>query len=372
MNTAYEKLFETFTFESGVTINNRIVMAPMTTNSSFENGMFTTDEHMYYSRRGGVGAIITGCAHVREDGKFASSPSAASDENIESLAKLAKKIQESGSKAILQIFHVGRMESSSNLRGLQPVSASAVAAERKGAEVPRELTDKEIESLVNDFGEATRRAIEAGFDGVELHGANTYLLQQFYSPHSNRREDFWGGTREKRMNFPLEVVNAARTTIDKYATKPFILGYRISPEEIEEPGITIEDSIALMKKLRMYDIDYYHISLGNVFQTSLRNEKDQTPILIRLQEAVGKDTPLISAGNIIQPEDAVQAMDELGIPLLALGRELIIEPDWLEKVKNGEEDSIRTVIESNNRDDLNIPDAMWDYLIKRPGWVPIL
>lgn len=372
MNANYEKLFEPITLKSGVTLENRIVMAPMTTNSSFENGMFTTDEHNYYERRRGVGAIITSCAHVREDGKFAASPSAASDDNIESLAKLAKTIQDTGAKAILQIFHVGRMESSSNLRGLQLVSASAVPAERSNAEIPRELSDKEVESLIQDFGAATRRAIEAGFDGVELHGANTYLIQQFFSPHSNRRNDYWGGTVEQRMNFPIEVVNAARQAIDEYAQKPFILGYRISPEELEEPGIAIDDTIALLKKLKMYDIDYYHVSLGNIFQSSIREETDKTPVLTKIQNAIGDDIPLIGVGNIIQPEDAVQAMDEFRIPIVALGRELIIEPDWVEKVKNGQEDTIKTVIDSNNREDLMIPDAMWEYITKRPGWLPII
>lgn len=372
MNTDYEKLFEPITLQSGVTLDNRIVMAPMTTNSSFENGMFTTDEHYYYERRKGAGAIITSCAHVREDGKFAASPSAASDDNIESLSKMAKTIQDTGAKAILQIFHVGRMESSSNLRGLQPVSASAVPAERPNAEIPRELSDNEIEEIVKDFGEATRRAIEAGFDGVELHGANTYLIQQFFSPHSNRRDDYWGGDVKQRMNFPIEVVNAARQAIDQHANKPFILGYRISPEELEEPGITIEDTIALLKKLKVYELDYYHVSLGNIFQSSIREESDKTPVLSKIQNAIGDDIPVIGVGNIIQPADAVQAMDEFGIPLVAIGRELIIEPEWVEKVKSGKEETIRTVIDSNNREDLMIPDAMWDYITKRPGWLPIV
>lgn len=371
MNPRYEKLFEPITFKSGVTFDNRIVMSPMTTNASFENGMFTLDEHRYYARRGGVGAIITGCAHVREDGKFASSPSAASDENIESLRKMAKTIQDTGSKAILQIFHVGRMESSSNLRGLQPVSASAIPPERKGAEVPRELADDEVEALVQDFGAATRRAIEAGFDGVELHGANTYLIQQFFSPHSNQRTDYWGGSLEKRMNFPIEVVNAAKQAIEKYATKPFILGYRISPEEIEEPGITIEDTIALIKKLKMYELDYFHISMGNIFQSSLRDETNKKSVVARIQEEVGDDVPLIGVGNIIQPEDAVQAMNELEVPVIALGRELIVEPDWLQKIQDGNEETIRTIIHSDDREDLNIPDAMWSYVNRRSGWLPI-
>lgn len=372
METKYEKLFEPFTFKSGVTIDNRLFMAPMTTASSFENGMITTDELMYYDRRaGGVGAVITACAHVQENGKFLSSPAVSSDKHIQSLSKLAKKIQNTGSKAILQIFHAGRMEPSTGLRGLQPVSASAVPAERPNAEIPRALEENEIEELVQNFGEATRRAIEAGFDGVEIHGANTYLVQQFFSPHSNRRDDYWGGSLEKRMNFPIEVVNAVTIAVKKYADKPFVTGYRISPEEIEEPGITVEETIALLKKLSMYELDYYHISLGNIFGTSMRDEASKESVLQRIQEAVGEDIPLIGVGNVITPDDAIEAMDELGVPLIALGRELIVEPDWVEKVKSGEEETIRKIIEASNREDLLIPDAMWEYVRQRPGWLPI-
>lgn len=373
MDPKYNKLFEPFTFKSGVTVENRLLMAPMTTSSSFENGMFTTDEHQYYERRsGGVGAVITACAHVQEDGKFRSSPNASDDKYIDSLSKLAKRIKATGSKAVLQIFHAGRMEVSTSLRGLQPVSASAVPAERPNAEVPRELTGAEVENLVQSFGEATRRAIEAGFDGVELHGANTYLIQQFYSPHSNRREDYWGGSREERMNFPIEVVNAATQAIEKYADRPFMLGYRFSPEELEEPGITLDDTLALLNKLKMYDLDYFHASLGNIFATSMRDKADKEPVLKQIQEAIGNDVPVIGVGNVITPDDVVTAMEEFGVPLVAIGRELIIEPDWVEKVKADEVDSLRKVINADDREDLFIPDAMWDYVKSRPGWLPIV
>ncbi|MDN6409464.1 MAG: NADH-dependent flavin oxidoreductase, partial [Tetragenococcus halophilus] len=91
-----------------------------------------------------------------------------------------------------------------------------------------------------------------------------------------------------------------------------------------------------------------------------------------LQQAVGSDVPLIGVGNIITPKDAVQAMEELDIPMVALGRELIVEPDWVEKVKAGKENDIRKVIEADNREDLMIPDAMWEYINSRPGWLPIV
>lgn len=373
MNKKYKPLFEQFTFKSGVTIDNRIIMAPMTTNSSFENGMVTTDEHMYYKRRAkGLGAVITACAQVREDGKFAGSLSAASDMHIESLRKLAKTIKSTGTKAILQIFHVGRNGSVRTLRGLQPVSASAVASEREGAETPRALADEEVRDIINAFGEATRRAIEAGFDGVEIHGANTYLIQQFFSPHSNRRDDHWGGTLEKRMNFPLAVVDSVKAAVKKHTDKLFIIGYRISPEEIEEPGITLNDTLALLSKLKDQNLDYIHISTGHYMQGSIRNPENNTAILKTIVEKVGADTPIIGVGSIITPDNAVEAMEEHNLPFVAIGRQLLVEPDWIEKVKRGKADTIRTEIRPESKDDLAFPDAMWEYVQGNPGWLPIV
>lgn len=373
MNTKYEPLFEPFTFDSGVTIDNRLLLAPMTTNSSFENGMTTMDERIYYERRSGeLGALITACAHVREDGKFAASPSISDDSRIDSLKKLATSIQKKGSKAILQIFHVGRMGSYRTLRGVQPISASAVAPIRDHADTPRALPEEEVSELVADFYEATRRAILAGFDGVELHGANTYLIQQFFSPHSNRRVDYWGGTLEKRMNFPIAVVEAAEKAIEKFAEEPFALGYRVSPEEVEEPGITIEDSISLLKRLKEHNLDYIHLSLGDIFSSSLREPENQTPIIHRIKEEIGEEIPLIGVGQVNTPEDAIDAMDEFNLPLIALGRSMIIDPDWITKVKHGEIGSIRHEIELNDREDLMIPDAMWEYINSRPDWLPIV
>lgn len=370
MKESYQSLFEPFTFASGATIENRIVMAPMTTQSSFVNGMVTSDELAYFKRRAkGLGAVITSCAQVREDGRFAGSLSAASDNRIESLSKLADSIQSTGSKAILQIFHVGRMGDRASLKGVQPVSASAVPALRKGAEEPRELPDSEVRELVEAFGEATRRAIQAGFDGVELHGANTYLIQQFFSPHSNRRTDHWGGTLEKRMNFPLEVIEAAKKAIQTYAEKPFIFGYRISPEELEEPGITLQDTLAFLDKLKDTGLDYIHISTGSAFQSSMRDKSDQTPVLQMIHEKISAYIPLIGVGSVKTPEDAAAVLD-MGVPIVALGRELIVEPDWADKVFSGKEDTIRKTISYSDQQELVIPDAMWEYIQLAPGWLP--
>ena len=121
--------------------------------------------------------------------------------------------------------------------GHHPISASPVAALRDNAETPLEMTEAQIESMIENFGNAVRRAILAGFDGVEIHGANTYLIQQFFSPHSNRRNDKWGGTIEKRTTFPLAILEKVKQVALSHEKTDFIIGYRFSPEELEEPGI---------------------------------------------------------------------------------------------------------------------------------------
>lgn len=372
MNQKYEKLFEPFTFPSGVTVKNRIFMAPMTTWSAFENGMITNDELAYYEKRAGdVGAIITACAYVSREGKaFLGGFSGSSDTMIPSLTKLAKTIKNKGSKAILQIFHGGRMVPPEAIGGQTPISASAVPAMRKEAVTPREMTEEEIENVINQFGETTRRAIEAGFDGVEIHGANTYLIQQFFSPHSNRRTDMWGGTLEKRMSFPVAVVQSVLQTVKHHAEKPFLVGYRISPEEIEEPGIRFEETLQLLDKLTKEGLDYIHVSLGTLWRGSVLNNKETRPLLELIQHHVGHKIPLMGVGSITHPDEAVEALDKK-IPLVALGRELIVEPEWVQKVRSGEEEKIRQSMSLDDQEHLVIPDAMWEVITSSPGWLPI-
>ncbi|OIM02748.1 NADH-dependent flavin oxidoreductase, partial [Oenococcus oeni] len=262
MTTAY-KFLEPYTFKNGMTVKNRVVIPPMTEASSFEEGSITTDELRYFRiHSGGVGMFISPVANVSESGKgFEGQLSITDDRFLPGLTKMASAMKQGGAKAILQIFHAGRMSNSKVLRGTQAVSASAVAAERPNAETPRELTNPEIEQIIDDFGEATRRAIQAGFDGIELHGANTYLLQQFFSPHSNRRTDKWGGNVQKRMTFALEVIKRVHSVVTQYAKEPFIVGYRISPEEIETPGIRLADTMQFIDVLADQPIDYLHISM---------------------------------------------------------------------------------------------------------------
>lgn len=358
-----QNFLSNYTFSNGLSVKNRVVMSPMTTMSSFYNGMVTSDEINYYSlRAGGPGIIITGVANVSENGKgFEGELSVTTDSMIPGLTALAKAIKKDGTKAILQIFHAGRKSTSKVLRGEQPVSASALAAIYPAdSEVPRELSHEEILQIITDFGEATRRAIEAGFDGVELHGANTYLLQQFFSENSNQRSDEWGGSQKKRLKFPLSVIDSVKQAVKKHATNPFVIGYRLSPEEIEIPGIRLENSLFFVDQIKE-KVDYIHLSMGSYKRTSLNDKKNKATLISQFSTHTKGVVPLIGIGSVEHPDEAEEVLHD-GADLIAIGRELIREPKWVQKVAIGDIASIRTKLSPLDMDELAIPSVMQVYL----------
>lgn len=371
MNEKYKPLFNSFTFPNGINLKNRLVMAPMTNFSSNEDGTVTDAEVEYYARRSnGVSMVITACTYVTRNGKgFHGEFGADSDEMIPSLRKLASAIKAEGAKAVLQIFHGGRECPPELVPNGDIVSASDVQSERNSAKAPRALTGEEVEEIIAAFGETTRRAVEAGFDGVEIHGANGYLIQQFFSPHSNKRDDQWGGSLEKRMAFPLAVVDEVKRVTAKHAKDPFIVGYRFSPEEPEEPGITMADTLELIDVLADKDLDYLHVSLNDFWSKPRRGVNDDRSRMEIIQERVGSKVPVIGVGSLYSADDVMKAF-ETGVPLLALGRELIIDPDWVEKVETGRENEIETKIDTGAQARLVVPDPLWQAIVNTPGWFP--
>lgn len=368
----YKNLLSPFTFPvSGIEVTNRAVLAPMTTFSGNDDGTTNDAEVAYYQKRNeSAGLLITACAYVEKQGKgFHGQIGADTDELIPSLKRIADALKEKGGKAVLQIYHGGRMSPPEELPDGQTVSASAVPAERQGAQVPREMTQQDIENTIQAFGEATRRAIAAGFDGVEIHGANTYLLQQFFSPHSNRRSDRWGGNVTQRMTFPLAVVDAVKHAAS-LAGRPFMVGYRISPEEVENPGIVMEDTLQFVAVLSTKKLDYLHISVMDFWAGSIRDTKDTTSRAQLIAAKVGGLVPVIGVGGIHTPADAEKAL-ETGIQLVAMGRELLMEPHWLKKVKENTVDQIETELDVNAQDLLSIPAPLWFGLMSRTGWIPL-
>ncbi|MCT1401433.1 NADH-dependent flavin oxidoreductase [Paenibacillus sp. p3-SID867] len=371
MDRKYQPLMEPYRFKNGIQAKNRIVHAPMTISYSKQDGTVSDELIAYYeSRSNGVGIVVTGSAIITPNSKvFGGELAADRDDVIPSLQRLAKAIKKRGAKAILQIFHGGRESSPEWVPNREIVSASAVAKEASSV-IPQELQEKEIVDIIRAFGDSTRRAIEAGFDGVEIHGANRFLIQQFFSPHTNRRDDRWGGNIDKRMAFPLAVVDTVIKVADEYAKQPFLVGYRLSPEEELTPGITMADTLILVDALANKDLDYLHVSLMDFWSKPRRGVEDNRSRMEIINELVKQRVPIIGVGSIRTPDEALRALQS-GVPFIALGRELIIDPDWVEKVTLGKENEIRTELTLNDQAKLGIAHSLWLKIINTPGWFPI-
>lgn len=367
------KIFEPIVLAPGLVLRNRIAMAPMTTWASNDDGTVSDEEEAYYRRRAKeVGLVITGCTHVQENGVGFTGEFAAHDDRfIPSLRKLALAAQSGGASAILQIFHAG-------VKTLPSLVSDVVAAsEVKGeagpfapAVTPRALEDDEILEVIAAFADTTRRAIVAGFDGVELHGAHGFLIQNFFSPHSNRRHDRWGGSLENRMRFPLAVVEAVKRTIEEHADRPFALGYRISVEEGVDGGLQIADALQLIERLIDARVSYIHASLGNALDQKPGTGSSDTPIVSILHKHIGNRIPLVAAGCIRTPEQAERAI-EMGLSLVAVGQGLVINPDWLAHARANRDSEIHLSISAADAAGASVPRKLWAVIEATPGWFSV-
>lgn len=358
-----ERILSPFTLPNGTELKNRLLMAPMTTCTGYYDGTVTSELVEYYrARSGSIGTIIVECCFVDDLGlAFPGAIGIDNDEKIAGLAKIAEAIKSKGSKALLQIYHGGRMVDPKLIGGRTPVGPSAVAAPREGAATPVALTGEEVEGMIGKFGEAVRRAIRAGFDGVEIHGANTYLIQQFYSPNSNQRDDEWGGSRDNRAKFPLAVLDITHKMVRQYADDAFIIGYRFSPEELEVPGIRFEDTMYLLEKLAARGVDYLHFSVGATLRPSIVDTQDPTPLIEKycaMRSETLAQVPVMGVGGVVNAADANEALDH-GYDLIAVGRATIAYPDWADRIAAGE--NLELFMDSTQREALNIPEPLWRF-----------
>ncbi|MBC3945896.1 flavocytochrome c [Erwinia persicina] len=362
MNTL-TPILNPLTLPNGAVLKNRLLMAPMTTCTGFYDGTVTSELVEYYrDRAGSIGTVIVECCFIDPKGPaFPGAIAIDSDNKIPGLAKIAHAIKTEGSKAILQIYHGGRMVEPELIGGRTPVAPSAIAAPREGATTPQALTAEEVEVMITKFGDAVNRAIKAGFDGVEIHGANTYLIQQFYSPNSNQRDDKWGGSRDNRARFPLEVLEITHKMVERFADSSFIIGYRFSPEEIEVPGIRFDDTLYLLEKLAARGLDYVHFSVGQLLRSSIVDREDPTPLITKYlaaRSATLARVPVIGVGGVVNKADAEMAL-ESGYDLVAIGKACIAYPDWADRIiKN---DHLELFIDSTQREALNIPEPLWRF-----------
>ncbi|XOW49739.1 NADH-dependent flavin oxidoreductase [Staphylococcus haemolyticus] len=360
MNKKYEKLFETVTLPNGVELKNRFVLAPLTHISSNDDGTISDVEIPYIEKRSkDVGLAINAASNVNDIGKaFPGQPSVAHDSDIEGLKRLAQAMKKNGAKALVQIHHGGAQALANLTPNGDVVAPSPITLKSFGQQHEhdaREITPKEIEQTIKDFGEATRRVIEAGFDGVEIHGANHYLIHQFVSPYYNRRNDEWSD----HMKFPTAVIDEVLKAKSEYASDDFIVGYRLSPEEAESPGISMEITEQLINTITEKSIDYVHISLGDIHSTTREGKYAGQERLKLIHQWVDGRIPVIGVGSVFTADDALDAIESTGVELVALGREILLDYNFISKIQEGKEDEILSEFDPHREDKHELTPNLW-------------
>lgn len=370
MNNKYEPLFKSLTLPNGVEVRNRFVLAPLTHTSSNDDGTISDIELPYIEKRSkDVGIAINAASNVNDVGKaFPGQPSVAHDSDIEGLKELAQVMKKNGAKAIVQIHHGGAQALPELTPDGDVVAPSAISLKSFGQQEEhdaREMTAEEIEQTIRDFGEATRRAIEAGFDGVEIHGANHYLIHQFVSPYYNRRNDVWADN----YKFPVAVIDEVVKAKKAHANDDFIIGYRLSPEEAESPGISMEITGELIHQIANKPLDYIHVSLMDVNSVTREGKYKGENRLKLIHQWINGRMPLIGIGSVFTAEDALNAVENIGVEFVALGREILLDYDFVAKIKEGREDEIINAFDPNREDQHYLTPNLWEQF--NQGFYPL-
>ncbi|UUF12869.1 MULTISPECIES: alkene reductase [Flavobacterium] len=336
----YHKLFEPYEL-SGNQLANRFLMAPMTRSRASQPGDIPNALMAeYYAQRSTAGIIITEATQVSLQGKgYANTPGIYSKQQIEGWKLITNAIHQNGSKIFLQLWHVGRV-SSSKVNGLQPIAPSALIAQNTSVyvfdgavngdatfvpvEEPRAMDKADIDTVIQEFVQGAKNAIEAGFDGVEIHGANGYLIDQFLRSNSNKRTDEYGGTKENRIRLLIEISKEVANAIGKEKT-----GIRLSPfisfKDMNDPEIlqTIMIATAELNKL---DVAYIHLCEADW------DDAPQIPLDFRIELRDTFKKTIIATGNKT-PEEAEQLLEENLVDLVGFGRKFLTNPDYPAKVK---------------------------------------
>ncbi|NNM60442.1 MAG: NADH:flavin oxidoreductase [Legionellales bacterium] len=322
-NPATISCLSPFHFNSQITMKNRLVLAPMTNSQSHQDGSLGDDEFQWLlsCAQGGFGMIITCAAFITEHAKaWPGQLGIHNDEMIPRLADLSQALKAEQAVSIVQLFH-GGVRSSSRVTGQQPVSASEFELTFPGFEKPKALTRQEIHTLVTEFANAAVRACQAGFDGVELHGANGYLITQFLSTDTNSRQDEYGGTIENRARFLREIMQACK----KRVPADFLVGVRLLPEG---GGLDFDEMLQVAQWMKDDGASYFHLSLIDSQAVPKKHEQSSQKTIIQyFREQLKADYPLIGGGAIKTAADANKSIAE-GASLVYLARTAIGNTRW--------------------------------------------
>lgn len=347
MRSDYPKIFEPITIKR-TTIRNRIAMTPMGTNYGESSGEISNRHMHYYSLRakGGTGLIIMENANIEYPAGSNGTSQIRIDHDsfMPRFYQLVEQLHKEGATVAVQVNHAGASASSART-GMQTVSSSNIPT-KAGGEIPRPMTKEEILTTVRKYGEAAKRVQAIGFDAIEIHMGHSYLMSQFLSPYYNKRTDEFGGSVENRVRFPRMVLEEVRRNVGPW----FPIIVRISAEERVPGGNDLPDTLEYLEYLDDL-IDVYDVSCG--LNPSLQYQIDSNFMpdgwrsyqARAVKDKFGK--PVINAGNYRDPKIVEKVLESGDVDIVGIGRGLIAEPNWVNKVARGEEDILRKCISCN-------------------------
>lgn len=333
-----QPLLEAYTL-GDLVLSNRIVMAPLT-RSRADNTEKKANPMMadYYRQRAKAGLIISEGSQISKQGVgYVNTPGIYSREQVDAWKQVTEAVHEEGGKIFIQLWHVGRLSHPDHLDGQLPVAPSPInpgivvrtPSGKKDSVTPKELTIEEINAIVADFARAASHAMEAGFDGVEIHSSNGYLLHQFFAPCSNIRTDRYGGSIENRCRIMFEVLDAMKQVMPENR-----IGLRLNPSAHDYHGMSVTaDTLPtfdyLVDRLNDYKLAYLHLS--EPF-TDVSNVPFAEPNIARHFRKIYKGSLMINKGFTFETGNKIIA-DGLA-DLVAFGVPFIANPDLVERFKN--------------------------------------
>lgn len=367
----YRPLFKTITLPNGIELDNRFVLSPMITNSSTIEGYVTREDLAYAERRAGSAPLqITGAAYIETYGQlFEYGFSIDDDLSIQGLKQLAQAMKKDGAKAIIQLTHAGRF-SKISLRDFGVVyGPSKMNLKSPFEHTVLPMTKRKIKHVITQYADATRRAIKAGFDGVEISSAQRLLMQTFLSTFSNKRDDEYGAKHiDNRALFGIEVMEAVQHVIDEEASADFILGFRGTPEETrgDEIGYSVEDFLYFIDRImEVANIQYLATaSWGkNIYKQTIRHGKFKNESMNQVvYRHIAGRIPVMATGGINSPEKALEAFQFAD--MVGASTPFVTEPDFVIKLKEGREEEIDLGFSKEELLDLAIPERAFKDIVE--------
>ncbi|MGJ9384180.1 tRNA-dihydrouridine synthase [Salipaludibacillus sp. CF4.18] len=326
---------------SSVDLENRVGLAPMTRTSATEDGLVTNQMANYYTKftKGGFGLIITEGTYPDEQYSqgYNDQPGIANDKQVEEWKKVIKSVHENGAKIFCQIMHAGALSQGNRYKN-ETIGPSAVKP--KGEQlgfyggsgefsIPKEMTSEDIKEVVQSFANSAVRAKQAGFDGIEIHGANGYILDQFLTDYTNKRTDQYGGSIENRVRLLVEVLQAVREQVGA----EFPVGIRISQGKVNDYDHKWangeSDAEIIFSSISKAGADFIHVTENDAMNPAFE-ENGKT--LAAFAKKYG-DVPIFANGNLHEPEKAEEIIKKGEADLITLGTGALVNPDWVNKVQ---------------------------------------